>query len=279
MFGMNRLKIAVALMLLIGMSSLTSTGLAALENGSVYKIKCYGYTGDTIWLNGQTMEGSVGLVSNPKENSGTNWQAIEVKPGVYQFKCLGSGTGPRWLDGQPDTNTVRLVPNASSNPGTSWNVTEPESGIYQFECSPQGKGDRWLEGQPSSANVILTTTINNRPIGVRWEVSKKEGSDNNLENNGSIIISPPRINNSNTIINPPTKNNSIEVANSTTANEIFNSKNITSRNVWNKRLSTNLTINTTAPQVVDPKATKVCACSPQYQGVWVWDGEKWCQGG
>jgi len=86
--------------------------------------------GDSVFLDGRTIDGSVGLApSTDPPFTGTHWEAIlhrnplGAADGTYRFKCLGHISNPDhvFLDGRTIDGSVGLAPSAAPPfTGTHW---------------------------------------------------------------------------------------------------------------------------------------------------------------
>jgi hypothetical protein len=95
------------------------------EFGEAVTLKCIGDTGPNCYLDGHTLDGTVGLApSSEGQFSGTHWLKARFPGTAVSLYCLGSAEGEkRFLDGITDTASVALAPNtAEPFSGTRWRI-------------------------------------------------------------------------------------------------------------------------------------------------------------
>lgn len=119
------------------------------------------------FLNGKTGDGTIELVSNTDDFSGTSWVAVQTQ-GVA-FKCLGEVDGPKFLDGRTADGTVGLAPSIDGFSGTKWLVKTISSNKFTIECLGDTPGPKFLEGRTADGTVGLAPTTDGFP-GTIWEM-------------------------------------------------------------------------------------------------------------
>jgi hypothetical protein len=89
-------------------------------------LKCLGDTGPESFLDGHTLDATVGLApSTAPPFSGTRWARYELDQTTSSLRCLGSaeGLGRRFLDGLTSSETLALAPYTDEPfSGTHWRI-------------------------------------------------------------------------------------------------------------------------------------------------------------
>jgi len=98
----------------------------ALVPGYVVMLRCLGDIAGPPWLDGRTLEGSVGLAPDTgPRHSGTRWQVVDAGGGAIALRCLGNIPGPPWLDGHTSEGSVGLAPSLGPQyTGARWQVVQ-----------------------------------------------------------------------------------------------------------------------------------------------------------
>jgi hypothetical protein len=145
-------------------------------------IKCLGAGGGTVWLDGRTGDGSVGLAPKGGPSfSGTRWKPFRIKDNIWVFQCLGTVKGARILDGRTQNGTVGLAPRTDGPfTGTKWEVLPSDSrtpDIVTIRCLGTAEGSRFLSGDTKRGVVGLVAATGKGAAfaGTRWLVGPMPG--------------------------------------------------------------------------------------------------------
>jgi hypothetical protein len=99
-------------------------------------LKCLGDTGPESFLDGHTLDATVGLApSTDPPFSGTRWARNELDQTTSSLRCLGSdeGLGKRFLDGLTSSETLALAPHTGEPfTGTHWRIRH--AGEWWIPC-------------------------------------------------------------------------------------------------------------------------------------------------
>ncbi|GAA6622674.1 hypothetical protein [Scytonema sp. NUACC26] len=93
--------------------------------GIYYTFYCLGDIPGSNYLDGRTIDGTVGLAHSYGEGryTGARWR-VYTDGNSYSLYCLGSVNGPKWLDGRTGDGTVGLAPSVEERyTGTKWKLT------------------------------------------------------------------------------------------------------------------------------------------------------------
>jgi hypothetical protein len=141
----------------------------------IIALSCEGTIEGNRWLDGRTIDGTVGLApnSNTLPFTGTWWRVQDGGSGSFTFRCLGHVAGNRWLDGRTIDGSAGLAPTTSTPPfsGTRWREHDLGNEIIMLECLGDIPGNRWLDGRTGDGSVGLAPSNSNPPFsGTRWRV-------------------------------------------------------------------------------------------------------------
>jgi hypothetical protein len=100
------------------------------EEPDVVLLRCLSQPDGPRWLDGRTLDGTVGLAPvTTGIYTGTRWQISCEISNAVALRCLGIRDGPRWLCGKPATNRLKLVYNDGLyDTETMWQVVRVASG-------------------------------------------------------------------------------------------------------------------------------------------------------
>lgn len=121
------------------------------------------------YLDGRTLDGTVGLAPSLDGYSGTRWSLGNVEDGVTLF-CLGYMEGPSYLDGRTADGTVGLAPDTGDGfSGTRWQFAIPpyNLGGYLLKCMGNVPGPRWL----SFVDGTIRLTDVDAASATRWNLT------------------------------------------------------------------------------------------------------------
>jgi hypothetical protein len=154
------------------MLSLFNSNKAEAQLSVIVVLKCLGHLDGNRWLDGRTLDGTVGLAPTTQGGyTGTKWQVVNVGRGVVALKCLGHLDGNRWLDGRTLDGTVGLAPTTEGvYTGTKWQVVKVGRDIISLKCLGHLNGNRWLDGRTLDGTVGLAPNTQGGYTGTRWQV-------------------------------------------------------------------------------------------------------------
>jgi hypothetical protein len=139
----------------------------------VVALRCEGHLEGNRFLDGRTLDGSVGLVPNTDVPpfTGTWWQTIDAGGGDLFIQCLGHLAGNRFLDGRTLDGTVGLAPSTNFPfTGTKWRPHDAGDGRITLECLGHLAGNRFLDGRTLDGTVGLAPNTNPPFTGTKWQV-------------------------------------------------------------------------------------------------------------
>ncbi|MDM8551194.1 PKD domain-containing protein [Desulfobacterales bacterium HSG2] len=173
---MKKITIATLVLLVLGAGMFqnahadTPTLFQADDSQFVY-IKCLGHIEGARYLDGNTVEGTVNLVSSISDASGftgTKWQMIDDGGDGILLKCLGHIEGPRYLNGRTVEGTVELVSETEELSGTRWEIIENDDGSF-IKCLGHIEGARYLNGITYEGSVGLVHETSGCS-GAMWQI-------------------------------------------------------------------------------------------------------------
>ena len=78
------------------------------------------------WLDGDTTSGTISLVSEQTQYTGTRWKIIHAETGIYKLKCLGHIEGVHWLEGIVRKGQVTLTSDINDNNRVLWKAYQAD---------------------------------------------------------------------------------------------------------------------------------------------------------
>ncbi|MFF5281906.1 hypothetical protein [Streptomyces sp. NPDC012756] len=145
------------------------------------RLKCQGTIPGPPFLNGKTIEGTVGLAPDDLSLSGEVWEMRTVSTDdkgrpVVVLRCEGTshdGKDNRFLDGHTADGIVGLAPDTSQPfSGTQWSVIQADAPFFHLMCRGTGTGDkRFLDGRTKNGTVALIADPKPQQFtGARWAI-------------------------------------------------------------------------------------------------------------
>ncbi len=129
--------------------------------------------GSYQYLDGRTVDGTVGLAPSTEGFSGTKWEltylTTESQKCLVTFKCLGDIDGPRYLAAKTTNRTVGLATQTDENFTTTWRIKKESNdvSILLERCTEPHKDTPflgYLNASSKDGTVIVTE------YGLYWTV-------------------------------------------------------------------------------------------------------------
>ena len=149
--------------------------MANLLPQTAVALKCLGNIDGPRFLDGRTLDASVGLaVKTDEPFSGTRWQVLDGQGGRVILKCLGDIDGPRFLrarlDGQVDLVPI-TEPEVRETEGVRWFAIDDGPGRVILKTAGQTPGTPFLDGRTANGTIGLAPATDGVFTGTHWLVA------------------------------------------------------------------------------------------------------------
>jgi hypothetical protein len=164
----------------IGSGNHTAANFVLLDTGGFasgdkVNLICLGSIAGARYLDGRTVDGTVGLAPNGNfPFTGATWEVDGDGNGGFVLKCLGNIDGPRFLDGRTANATTGLAP--ATNPpftGTHWQVNQLGTAAFSLRCLGNIDGPRFLDGRTGNGTVGLAPSTDPAFSGTHWAIFRR----------------------------------------------------------------------------------------------------------